>query len=146
MKVDPERYLEHLRVAHNQPALTYEGVYSVNVALLDQIAEETFRGSMRIAAAEGAGLGTGGMLTIVPDLGILAAITTRMIQKLSLTYGFAYNTDQEAAELWVAAVARTERPQHARPRTFYYHRVDPSRHAIRPGVRKRKSISARRDP
>ena len=54
MKVDPERYLEHLRVAHNEPALTYEGVYSVNVALLDQIAEETIRGSMRIDAAEGA--------------------------------------------------------------------------------------------
>ena len=88
MKVDPERYLEHLRVAHNLPALTCEGVYSVNVALLDQIAEETIRGSMRIDAAEGAGLSMGGMLTIIPDLGILAAITIRMIQKLSLIYGF----------------------------------------------------------
>ena len=146
MKVDPERYLEHLRVAHNLPALTYEGVYSVNVALLDQIAEETIRGSMRIDAAEGAGLGMGGMLTIIPDLGILAAITIRMIQKLSLIYGFPYNIDQEAAEPWVAAAPPTERPQHARPRAFYYDGVDPSRHAIRPGVRKRKSISARRDP
>jgi hypothetical protein len=146
MKVDPERYLEHLRVAHNLLALTYEGVYSVNVALLDQIAEETIRGSMRIDAAEGAGLGMGGMLTIIPDLGILAAITIRMIQKLSLIYGFSYNIDQEEAEPWVAAAPPTERPQHARPRAFYYDGVDPSRHAIRPGVRKRKSISARRDP
>ena len=26
MKVDPERYLEHLRVAHNLLALNYDGV------------------------------------------------------------------------------------------------------------------------
>ena len=146
MKVDPERYLEHLRVAHNLPALTHEGVYSVNVALLDQIAEETIRGSMRIDAAEGAGLGMGGMLTIIPDLRIPAAITIRMIQKLSLIYGFPYNIDQEEAEPWVAAAPPTARPQHAWPRAFYYDGVDPSRHAIRPGVRKRKSDSARRDP
>jgi|SRR5271165_1402862 len=146
MKVDPERYLEHMRVAHNLPALTYEGVYSVNVELLDQIAAETIRGSMRIDAAEGAVLGMGGMLTIISNLGILAAITIRMIQKLSLIDGFPYNIDQEEAEPWVAAAPPTERPQHVRPRAFYYHGVDPSRHAIRPGVRKRKSISARRDP
>lgn len=105
VKVDPEQYLQHLRVAYNLPALTYEGVYSVNMAHLDYIAEQTIRGSMKIAAAEGAGLGMGGMFTIIPDLGILAAITIRMIQKLSLIYGFSYNTEQEEAELWVAAAS-----------------------------------------
>jgi uncharacterized protein (DUF697 family) len=105
VKVDPEKYLQHLRIAYDLPALTYEGVYSVNIALLDHIAQETIRGSMKIAAAEGAGLGMGGMLTIIPDLGILAAITIRMIQKLSLIYGFSYNTEQEEAELWVAAAS-----------------------------------------
>lgn len=105
VKVDPEHYLQHLRVAYDLPALTYDGVYSVNVALLDQIAEETIRGSMRIAAAEGAGLGMGGMFTIIPDLGFLAAITIRMIQKLSLIYGFSYETEQEEAELWIAAAS-----------------------------------------
>ena len=105
VKVDPEQYLRHLRIAYNLPALTYQGVYSVNLALLDDIAEDTIRGSMKIAAAEGAGLGLGGMLTIIPDLGILAAITIRMIQKLSLIYGFSYNTEQEEAELWVAAAS-----------------------------------------
>ena len=87
------------------PALTYDGVYSVNLEVLDLIADETIRGSMRIAAAEGAGLGMGGMFTIIPDLGILAAITIRMIQKLSLIYGFSYNTEQEEAELWIAAAS-----------------------------------------
>jgi uncharacterized protein (DUF697 family) len=45
----------------------------------------------------------GGLFTMLPDLGILAAITLRMIQKLSLLYGFPYNTEQEEAELWAAA-------------------------------------------
>jgi uncharacterized protein (DUF697 family) len=105
VKVDPDNYLQHLRLAYDLPALTYNGVYSVNIAILDEIAEETIRGSMRIAAVEGAGLGMGGMITILPDLGILAAITIRMIQKLSLIYGFQYNTESEEAELWVAAAS-----------------------------------------
>ena len=45
------------------------------------------------------------MLTIVPDLSILAGITLRTIQKLSLIYGFEYNTDEETAELWIAAAS-----------------------------------------
>ena len=49
--------------------------------------------------------GLGGLITIVPDLGILSAITMRTIQKLSLLYGFEFNTDDEIAELWVAAAS-----------------------------------------
>ncbi len=73
------------------------------VAELDTIAEQTIRGAMKMAGAEGAGLGFGGFVTIVPDLGILSAITMRTVQKLSLIYGFQYNTDEEIAELWIAA-------------------------------------------
>jgi hypothetical protein len=105
IKVDPEKYMEHLRMAHGLPAISYGGVYSVEMHVLDHIAEETIRASMKMAAAEGAGLGMGGIFTILPDLGILAAITMRMIQKLSLVYGFAYNTEEEEAELWVAAAS-----------------------------------------
>lgn len=103
IKVDPDKHMEHLRMAYGLPALTYDGIASLDTRLLDRIAEDTIRASMRMAAAEGAGLGLGGMFTVLPDLGILAAITMRMIQKLSLTYGFPYNTEQEEAELWVAA-------------------------------------------
>src|SRR5271157_1363168 len=105
IKVDPDKYLEHLRMAYDLPALTYNGVYSVDPEMLDHIAEQTIRASMRIAAAEGAGLGMGGIFTMLPDLGILAAITLRMLQKLSLVYGFAYNTEEEEAELWIAAAS-----------------------------------------
>ena len=45
------------------------------------------------------------MLTIIPDFSILAGITLRTIQKLSLIYGFEYNTDDEMAELWIAAAS-----------------------------------------
>jgi len=41
----------------------------------------------------------------MPDLSILAGITFRTIQKLSLIYGFEYNTDEETAELWIAAAS-----------------------------------------
>lgn len=105
VKVNPDKYLEHLRMAYDLPALTYDGVYSVDPEILDRIAEQTIRGSMRIAAAEGAGLGLGGMFTVLPDLGILAAITLRMLQKLSLIYGFSYNTEEEESELWIAAAS-----------------------------------------
>jgi len=105
VKVNPEKYLDHLRMAYNLPAATYQGMYSVDPGTLDHIAEQTIRAHMRLATVEGAGLGLGGMFTMLPDLGILAAITLRMIQKLSLIYGFPYNTEEEEAELWVAAAS-----------------------------------------
>ena len=105
VKVDPKEYLLHLRAAQGLAVNTYHGMFSVPVDELDKIAADTIRGSMKIAAAEGAGLGLGGLLTLVPDLGILAAITMRMIQKLSLVYGFEYNTDDEIAELWIATAS-----------------------------------------
>src|SRR5437016_8150701 len=60
---------------------------------------------MKIAAVEGAGLGIAGLITVIPDLSILAAITLRTVQKLSLLYGFEYNTDEEVGELWIAAAS-----------------------------------------
>ena len=105
VKVDPDKYLEHLRMAYDLPALTYDGVYSVSPEVLDHIAAQTIRASMRMAGASGAGFGMGGMFTVVPDLGILSAVTLRMLQKLSLIYGFSYNTEEEESELWIAAAS-----------------------------------------
>jgi uncharacterized protein (DUF697 family) len=105
VKVNPDKYLEQLRIAYDLPALTYDGVYSVDPGILDHIAEQTVRAHTRLATVEGAGLGMGGMFTVLPDLGILSAITLRMIQKLSLIYGFPYNTEEEEAELWIAAAS-----------------------------------------
>lgn len=105
IKVDPERFLFQLRAAYGLPIITFKGVYSVEMSKLDDVAEAVIRSGMKLAAVEGAGLGMGGIITIMPDLGILSAITMRMIQKLSLVYGFELNTDDEIAELWVAAAS-----------------------------------------
>ena len=105
VKVDPERFLFQLRAAYGLPIITFQGVYSVDMSRLDDVAESVIRSGMKLAAAEGAGFGLGGILTIVPDLGILSAITMRTIQKLSLVYGFEMNTDDEIAELWIAAAS-----------------------------------------
>src|SRR6267143_4474524 len=105
VQVDHEKFLLQVRAAYRLPISSYQGVYSLDVSELDAVADSIVRSAMKIAAVEGAGFGLGGMLTIVPDLGILSAITMRTIQKLSLVYGFEFNTDDEIAELWMAAAS-----------------------------------------
>jgi hypothetical protein len=105
VQVDPAKFLIQLRTAYRVPVTGYHGVYSLEMGELDAVADDLIRGGMRLAAAEGAGFGLGGLITILPDLGILSAITMRTIQKLSLVYGFQFNTDSEIAELWIAAAS-----------------------------------------
>ncbi len=105
VRVDPAKFLRQLQAGYGLPIRSFGGVYTVESEALDAIAAGIVRSGMRIAAVEGAGLGIGGMITIVPDLSILAGITLRMIQKLSLLYGFEFNTDEEMAELWMAAAS-----------------------------------------
>jgi hypothetical protein len=103
--VDPGKFLLQLRAAYRLPISGYHGVYSLTMGELDVVADEIIHSGMKVAALEGAGFGLGGLMTIVPDLGILSAITMRTIQKLSLIYGFEFNTDHEIAELWIAAAS-----------------------------------------
>ncbi len=105
IKVDSGEFLLRMRVAYSIPASTYDGIFSVPIEQLDDVAQDVVRSGIKVAVAEGAGLGLGGLFTIIPDLSILAAITMRMIQKLSLVYGFQFNTENEIAELWVAAAS-----------------------------------------
>lgn len=105
VQVDPGKFLVQLRTAYRLPISGYHGVYSLEVRELDAVADDLIRSGMKLAAVEGAGFGMGGMLTILPDLGMLSAITMRTIQKLSLVYGFQFNTDGEIAELWIAAAS-----------------------------------------
>ena len=105
VRVDPSKFLLQLQAAYGLPISTFRGVYSVDPGLLDDVAQRTISSGMKVAAIEGAGLGIAGMITIIPDLSILAAITMRTVQKLSLLYGFEYNTDDEIAELWIAAAS-----------------------------------------
>lgn len=105
VRVDPDRFLLQLQTAHDLPIATFRGVYSVDLQQLDGVAESIIRSGMKLAAVQGAGFGLGGIITMVPDLGILSAITMRTIQKLSLVYGFEMNTDDEITDLWIAAAS-----------------------------------------
>lgn len=105
VRVEPDRFLIELRAAYGLPVTSFQGMYSLEISVLDELAEKIIRSGMRMAAAEGAGLGIGGILTILPDFSILAGITLRTIQKLSLIYGYEYNTEEEMTELWVAAAS-----------------------------------------
>jgi len=105
VRVDPQKFLLQLRIAYGVPITSFQGIASVEIGELDHVATNVIRSGMRMAAAEGAGLGLGGLVTMLPDLSILAGITLRTIQKLSLVYGFEYNTDEETAELWIAAAS-----------------------------------------
>jgi len=105
IKVNPGKFLWQLRSAYDLPISSFRGLYSLDVEHLDSVADSVIRGGMKLAAAEGAGLGLAGIITLVPDLGILAGITMRTIQKLSLLYGFEYSTDDEIADLWIAAAS-----------------------------------------
>jgi uncharacterized protein (DUF697 family) len=103
VRVDPDEYLVRLRTAHGLGIQSYEDMFSVELEVLDSLADRTISAARKVAALEGAGLGMGGMLTLLPDMSILSAIVIRMLQKLSLIYGFTYSTDEEVAALWLAA-------------------------------------------
>jgi hypothetical protein len=105
VKVDERKYLVHLQRAHRLPVVSWDQMFDLGPEIVDPIAASTIKASSRMAAMEGAGLGVGGFLTIVPDMGILSAITLRLLQKLSLLYGFPYSTDEETVELWMAAAS-----------------------------------------
>src|SRR5450755_4261295 len=105
VEVNPERFLMQLKTAYRLPISGYHGVYSLTIEELDRVADAVIRSGMKMAALEGAGFGLGGLLTMLPDMGILSAITMRTVQKLSLVYGFSFNTDEEIAELWMAAAS-----------------------------------------
>jgi hypothetical protein len=105
VRVDPDKFLMQLRAGYRVPISGYHGMYSLEIGEVDAVADSIIRAGMKMAAVEGAGFGLGGLITIAPDLGILSAITMRTIQKLSLIYGFQFNTDEEIAELWVAAAS-----------------------------------------
>jgi hypothetical protein len=105
VQLDPAKYLETMRRAHRLPISKWSDMFRVEEAVVKHHADRIVKSASRTAMLEGAGLGLGGMLTILPDAGILSAITVRMLHRLSLIYGFEYNTENEVEELWLAAAS-----------------------------------------
>jgi len=126
IEINPEEFREFLAKKHRLHVSDFSRMHLVPVERLDYIAQQLIRDSQRLALAEGAGFGLGGMITLVPDAGLLAIITLRLIQRLTLLYGFEahgpgvgpnrsddgpskgpqQNPDQRR-ELWLAAAAAT---------------------------------------
>jgi uncharacterized protein (DUF697 family) len=105
VKVDSGKYLQHLRRAYGLPIESFREMPALPLPVVEHIAERTIAASTKYALAEGAGLGLGGIITVIPDVGFLTTVSVRMIQKLSLVYGFEYATEDETAELWIAAAS-----------------------------------------
>jgi hypothetical protein len=105
VRIDEVKYLGHLRRAYGLPVESWSQMVDLDPEVLDPIARSTISAASKMAAVEGIGLGFGGFFTVLPDMGILAAITLRLLQKLSLLHGFDYATEEEAVELWLAAAS-----------------------------------------
>ena len=103
--VKPDKFLAHLRRAYGLHITSFREMNKVPLPVVDYLADKTIRASMKMAMLEGAGAGLGGMISILPDVGMLGGITWRMIQKLSLLHGFEYATDDDRADLWLATAS-----------------------------------------
>ena len=103
--VNPDKYLKQLRRAYGLHVTSFREMNTVPLPVVDYLADKTIRASMKMAMLEGAGTGLGGMLSILPDVGFLGGITWRMIQKLSLVHGFEYASEDDMADLWLAAAS-----------------------------------------
>ena len=107
LEVNPEDFRRQLADKHGLWVPNFGRMHDVPLERLDAIAQKLIRDAERLALAEGAGFGLGGMITLLPDASILTAITLRLIQRLCLLYGFETRGQDERMELWMAAATAT---------------------------------------
>ncbi len=107
IEIDRDDFRRHLSQKHGLWVADFTRMHEVPLERLDAVARILIRDTERLAMVEGAGLGLGGMVTLVPDAGFLTFLTLRLIQRLSLLYGFEPGGRSERLELWMAAAAAT---------------------------------------
>src|SRR5882724_7477343 len=107
IEINPEEFRRYLAHKHTIYVTDFRQLRQLPVERLDAVAAILIRDSQRLALLEGAGFGFGGMITLVPDAGLLTIITLRLIQRLCLLYGFDFRNDEQKSELWLAAAAAT---------------------------------------
>lgn len=105
VEVDPEDFRRHLADKHHLWVPNFSRMKDVPLERLDAIAKALIRDAERLALAQGAGLGFGGMVTLIPDASLLTITTLRLIQRLCLLYGFEAQGHDERIEMWKAAAA-----------------------------------------
>jgi EcsC protein family len=107
VEVNPENFRRSLAEKHGLWVPHFGRMRDVPIEKLDAIAERMIHDAQRLAMAQGAGFGLGGVLTLIPDASFLTIITLRLIQRLCLLYGFAENEQERRVQMWLAAAAAT---------------------------------------
>jgi uncharacterized protein (DUF697 family) len=105
IEIDPEEFRRQLSNKHGVWVANFDRMKDVTIERLDAIAAALIRDAERLAFAEGAGFGLGGMITLLPDASLLTVITLRLIQRLALLYGFEAQGRDQRIEMWKAAAA-----------------------------------------
>lgn len=105
VEIDPEVFRRELAKKHGVWVADFARMRDLPLEHLDAIANTLIRDSARLAVVEGAGFGLGGMVTFLPDAGLLTVITLRLIQRLCLLYGFESRGPDTRLEMWKAAAA-----------------------------------------
>ena len=105
VEIDPEVFRRELSKKHGVWVNDFGRMKDLPLERLDAIAAILIRDSARLAVVEGAGFGFGGMITFLPDAGLLTVITLRLIQRLCLLYGFESSGPDARLEMWKAAAA-----------------------------------------
>jgi uncharacterized protein (DUF697 family) len=103
IEIDPEEFRSELANKYGLWVPDFARMKDVPVERLDAIAKTLIRDAERLALAEGAGFGLGGIITFLPDASLLTVITLRLIQRLSLLYGFETRGRDQRVEMWKAA-------------------------------------------
>jgi EcsC family protein len=103
VEIDPEEFRRNLAEKHGLWVPHFGRMKDAPLEKLDAIAERLIHDAQRLAMAQGAGFGLGGMITVIPDTGFLTLITLRLIQKLCLLYGFEGRGPERRTEMWIAA-------------------------------------------
>jgi EcsC protein family len=105
VEIDPEEFRTYLSEKHGLWVPHFGRMRDVPLERLDAIAGRLIHDAQRLAAAQGAGFGLGGMITVLPDASFLTIITLRLIQRLSLLYGFYDEGTEHRLRMWKTAAA-----------------------------------------
>ena len=105
VEIDPEDFRRNLAEKHGLWVPNLGRMRDVPLDKLDAIANRMIHDAQRLAMAQGAGFGLGGMITVIPDAGLLTLLTLRLIQKLCLLYGFEEDDSERRVQMWLAAAA-----------------------------------------
>jgi hypothetical protein len=105
VEIDPEEFRRNLAEKHGLWVPHFGRMKDAPLEKLDAIAERLIHDAQRLAMAQGAGFGLGGVITVIPDTGFLTLITLRLIQKLCLLYGFEGDGEERRLQMWMAAAS-----------------------------------------